>query len=286
MNIKIEKQQREDNMAQIEALNEDIKEIKEGNQVVESNYKVKKKTIELSQDVDKNINAIQEVIENSESRLKSLEDEWAEFKKPLETELKEHKEKIERGKTTAKRKVEMMNKMRQDIREYAKKLKLQQNEAEKLATKFSKIKGATERHIFTDRILDIIKQIQKQKGEISLVVNDIKHIQREINKAGARLKRTEMVADELVFQFSDKNKKSKDVINVQIYRDLTNLRQKFDDLIKTNEEIGKLERDIRDFDSRSYQLSTNVNIKNLEQLLQDLQQIKAENVKLREQLRR
>ena len=50
------------------------------------------------------------------------------------------------------------------------------------------------------RILDIIKQIKKQKAEIGRVVADVREVQLDINAAAERLRRAEAVADESIYK--------------------------------------------------------------------------------------
>ncbi|KAH8051147.1 hypothetical protein JL720_15209 [Aureococcus anophagefferens] len=78
------------------------------------------------------------------------------------------------------------------------------------------------RALYTYRIMDIIKQIAKQKGEITKIVDDIRSVQKENNKIGATLQRTEALADERVFQ--EANAGGKDPQLVAAYRSLSDLR--------------------------------------------------------------
>ena len=51
--------------------------------------------------------------------------------------------------------------------------------------------------------MDIIKQLRKQKVEISKVITNIREVQEQINVVSAKLKRTEVLADEQIYQVTN-----------------------------------------------------------------------------------
>ena len=77
-------------------------------------------------------------------------------------------------------------------------------------------------HRYTYRIMDIIKQLRKQKVEINRVISNIREVQSQINAVTAKLKRTEALADEQLYQTA---RESKDAAHVESYRHLASLRE-------------------------------------------------------------
>ena len=139
------------------------------------------------------------------------------------------------------------------------------------------------RALYTYRIMDIIKQIAKQKGEITKIVDDIRSVQKENNKIGATLQRTEALADERVFQ--EANAGGKDPQLVAAYRSLSDLRKLFEKTVTVISETGAKEREARDLDSKKKQLKARVSTANLDKILADLGQVKQENAGLVARLR-
>ena len=123
-----------------------------------------------------------------------------------------------------------MRTMAQSIREAEERHKLLLVELEKMPKNIN-------RAVYTYRILDIIKQVRKQKVEIARIINDIRQVNKETNSVAETLKRQEQVTDDHVYKAASKEKKSNisggDSAYVQSYKLLTRIRERFDDMVSS-----------------------------------------------------
>ena len=96
-------------------------------------------------------------------------------------------------------------------------------------------------------------QVRKQKNQIDLVSGDIRDVQKAINNVGGNLKLTETRADELVYSAASDNK---DPAYVSAYRHLSTLRSNFEELISVVSDVGKMETDIGNTETRNDQVQS------------------------------
>jgi hypothetical protein len=81
------------------------------------------------------------------------------------------------------------------------------------------------------------------------------------------------------------SEQSTDPAHVQAYSHLSELRECFEQLIQTVSDRGKAENSARDLEARSEQLASRNTANNMERILSDLQQVKAENQAMMGRLR-
>lgn len=79
------------------------------------------------------------------------------------------------------------------------------------------------RAVYTYRIMDIIRQVRKQKAEIGRIIGDIRAMQKQINSMSGKLQRTEAVAEERLYQGAS-SFKGKDQNVVDAYKEFSRLR--------------------------------------------------------------
>lgn len=101
------------------------------------------------------------------------------------------------------------------------------------------------RSAYTQRILEIINNVRKQKDEISKVLGDTREIQKEINTLDGRVERSFTVVDELIFRDARTNEASK-----KAYKLLATLHSEFNELVSLVEETGATIREIRDLEEQ------------------------------------
>lgn len=101
------------------------------------------------------------------------------------------------------------------------------------------------RSAYTQRILEIINNIRKQRDEISKVLVDTREIQKEINTLTGRLERSFTVADELIFRDARTNEASR-----KAYKLLATLHSDCSELVNLVEETGATIREIRDLEEQ------------------------------------
>jgi molybdopterin converting factor small subunit len=159
---------------------------------------------------------------------------------------------------------------------------------EALEQKYENEPKYTSRSSYTTRIMDIIKQVHKQKQEIRKIIQDIQVVQKQINFSSEKLKRSEAVADENLFRAAKKHEenssKGSSSTYVESYRYFAEVREVFEELILIVADIGKKENAIRDLENWISHLKTRESGKNLARVINDLQVVRDENATLIKQL--
>lgn len=178
--------------------------------------------------------------------------------------------------------------MRNEMRSMAQSIREAEERHKLLLVELEKMPKNINRAVYTYRILDIIKQVRKQKIEISRIIDDIRQVNKETNTVAATLKRQEQVTDDHVYKAASKEKKksnSGDSAYVKSYKLLTGIRERFDDMVSITEEVGKLEGNTRDTDSRAKQLAARNTALNFDRIKSDLNQVRKENKDLQKKLK-
>ena len=179
--------------------------------------------------------------------------------------------------------IEEMRKAREEMVSMIQELKDKQERAQQLTDELSKLPKNINRALYTHRIMDIIQSISKQNVDIEKITNDIRDIQKTINISTLALQRADAIAEELIYSAANKSKP--DNVVVHSYRQLKNLRSKFDQLNVVVTKVGSAEKQTRDLEVRIDQEMQRVSVNNFQKLKEDLELIKKENTALIKQLK-
>lgn len=112
-------------------------------------------------------------------------------------------------------------------------------------TEVQKLPKEVNRSAYTQRILEIINNVRKQRDEIDKVLADTREIQKEINTLTGRVERSFTVVDELIFRDARTNEASR-----KAYKLLATLHSDCSELISLVEETGATVREIRDLEEQ------------------------------------
>lgn len=108
-----------------------------------------------------------------------------------------------------------------------------------------KLPKEVNRSAYTQRILEIINNVKKQRDEIDKVLADTREIQKQINTLTGRLERSFTVVDELIFRDAKMNEASK-----KAYKLLATLHSDCNELVNLVTETGATVREIRDLEEQ------------------------------------
>ena len=203
---------------------------------LETEYKLKKKTLDLLPNAEANIEKLKGICDTSSERLLELAGEWEKHRKPLVEAIRDIKQGMGRRKGECKWKVGEIKRMRNEMRSMAQSIREAEERHKLLLVELEKMPKNINRAVYTYRILDIIKQVRKQKIEISRIIDDIRQVNKETNTVAATLKRQEQVTDDHVYKAASKEKKksnSGDSAYVKSYKLLTGIRERFDDMVSS-----------------------------------------------------
>ncbi|KPI91257.1 Coiled-coil domain-containing protein 22 [Papilio xuthus] len=134
-----------------------------------------------------------------------------------------------------------------NLKETAKALKDECEKKEELSKqlkmKYEKLKGGNKRHVYTERILEIIGNVEKQNLEIGNILQDTRKIQKEINTLEGQLDRCFSIADETLFKDAKKDDQAK-----KAYKLLALLHSECNTIVSLVNDTGNLARDIVDLE--------------------------------------
>lgn len=222
------------------------------------------------------------------SKLKELEAEWDAHRAPLVKEEARLVAMKSTRKARCRQFVAEMKSFRQEMKDMAGTLQHKMDALRILDRTYAQLPPNVTRSMYTARIMEIIKQVHKQKAEIAKIIDDIKAIQKQLNVASERLKRSEAVAeDKLYAAASHAVSGSKDTQSpfVECYRKFAEVRELFEELLLVVGDVGRKENAARDLENWISQLQSRDSGRHLDRVLADLESVQAENSALAEQLR-
>uniref|UniRef100_A0A4W3J9T5 Coiled-coil domain-containing protein 22 n=1 Tax=Callorhinchus milii TaxID=7868 RepID=A0A4W3J9T5_CALMI len=174
-----------------------------------------------------------------------------------------------------------------EIKEFHEKIKTSAEEAKRkenvhrqLVLELEHLSRGVGRAAYTQRILEIVSNISKQKEEITKILSDTKELQKEINSLTGKLDRTFAVTDELLF----KDAKRDEAVR-KAYKYLAALHENCSQLIETIEDTGTILREVRDLEELIDLETGKKTLINLEKILEDHRAIRQENAGLAGRLR-
>ncbi|KAJ0412169.1 hypothetical protein ATCC90586_005782 [Pythium insidiosum] len=238
---------------------------------------------------DDHIARLESICKENESKLAELTQEWESHRAPLLQEENALISMKSDRKARCRLLLSEMKVFRVEMKEMAATIQAKMEATEELEKAYTSLSSHVSRSSYTNRIMDITKQLHKQKDEIRKIIEDIKAIQKQLNISSEKLKRSEAVADEKLFTAASKHTKGGSSHNnpyIECYRKFAEVRELFEELLLIVGDVGKKENTARDLENWIAQLQSRDNSAQLERVLTDLQSIKQENTALSEQLKR
>ncbi|XP_028266000.1 coiled-coil domain-containing protein 22 [Parambassis ranga] len=259
---------------------DELKQQELGNSENTEKLQVKKKTIDLLPDADNNLLKLQAVVEASAKRVVNLASQWEKHRAPLIEEHRRLKEICSSQDLESSRKLSEIKSLHEKIHMSTEEAKKKEEIYKQLVTELENLPHDASRSAYTQRILEIVGNIKKQKEEITKVLSDTKEVQKEINNLTGKLDRTFAVTDELVFKDAKKDESVR-----KSYKYLAALHENCNQLIQTIEDTGTILREIRDLEEQIETENSNKTVANLERILDDYKAIRQENSALAAKIR-
>ncbi|XP_068453220.1 coiled-coil domain-containing protein 22 isoform X1 [Clinocottus analis] len=259
---------------------DELKQRDLGNSENEDKMLVKKKTIDLLPDADDNLLKLQALVEASAKRVVNLASQWEKHRAPLIDEHRRLKEICSNQDLESSRKLSEIKSLHDKIRVSTEEAKKKEEIYKQLVTELENLPRDVSRSAYTQRILEIVINIKKQKEEITKILSDTKELQKEINSLTGKLDRTFAVTDELVFKDAKKDESVR-----KSYKYLAALHENCNQLIQTIEDTGTILREIRDLEEQIDTENGSKTAANLERILEDYKAIRQENSALAAKVR-
>ncbi|XP_034552011.1 coiled-coil domain-containing protein 22 [Notolabrus celidotus] len=259
---------------------DELKQRELGNSERDEKMQVKKKTVDLLPEADENLLKLQALVEASAKRVVNLASQWEKHRAPLIDEHRRLKEICSNQDMESSRKLTEIKSLHDKIRVSTEEAKKKEEIYKQLVTELENLPQDASRSAYTQRILEIVGNIKKQKEEITKILSDTKELQKEINNLTGKLDRTFAVTDELVFKDAKKDESVR-----KSYKYLAALHENCNQLIQTIEDTGTILREIRDLEEQIETENNNKTVANLERILDDYKAIRQENSALAAKVR-
>jgi len=250
---------------------------------LEDVYKLKKRTLDLLPEAEKNLEQLGQVSVENTKRLLKFGEEWEKTRVPLVTKIRRGKQLLDARKADVGKKVKLIKTMRGEMKLKAQAIREKDAIYKQLAEELSKLPKSINRQVYIRRIMDIVKNLDKQKLDIKKVLVDVKRVQKDINQISKTSTRSFAMADEVVYQTAKNNRE--DPVATQAYKNVVTMREGFTALVEKVEETGRCKNEITEMQSRIEAIeSRNTNL-NMERVQKDLEQVKKENKQLATKIR-
>lgn len=205
---------------------------------------------------------------------------WSDEQGTLLEELKNTEMTRDKRAMEASELVTTMQKLNEEIHMMEKTLQIQQDHVAALREASAKLDDTNESEQIIHRIRDVVDQVRRQSEDINRVIQDTLRLQSDINRMSQRLRRTEDMADDLVF-FTSENRPD-DPAGPLAYKLLHDMRVLFDELVDIVKRTGTSLNRAQEMESRAANLRSKVSNEQLDLVLSDLAAIRAENKRLEE----
>lgn len=248
---------------------------------LEKEFRIKKTTYGLLPNAEKNIQQLQELSSQQSLKLIQLAQEWENHRIPLVNQVRILRNQLVNVKDEMKSKITKIKEIQVEIRAIAEEIRAKDEKYREMLEQYAAVQGQVARTYYTDRILEIVKSVKKQKQEIDKVLIDTRNSQKEINNITDTLNRTFLVTDELIYQDA---KKGDNATAKEAYKQTVGLNEAFKKLVKCIEETGQTRNAILNLEGKIQQVKERVGALNFARVEQDLQEIREENQALMQKL--
>ncbi|XP_068027237.1 LOW QUALITY PROTEIN: coiled-coil domain-containing protein 22, partial [Melanerpes formicivorus] len=238
----------------------------------EEELRLKAKAVELLPDASSNVAKLQVLVESSSRRIVSLVGQWERHRGPLLTQYRHLRALRDSAQLESSRRLAEIRSLHDRIRWAAAEARRKEELHKQLVAELETLPRDLSRAVYTQRILEIVGNIRKQKEEIGKILVDTRGLQKEINNLVGKLERTFSVTDELLF----KDAKRDEVVR-KAYKYLAALHENCAQLIRTIEDTGTIQREIRDLEEQIEGESSGKPPGSLERILSDCRALREEN---------
>eukprot|EP01080_Neovahlkampfia_damariscottae_P002296 gene2296-2469_t len=246
----------------------------------EKSLKIIGTTQKLLENKDENIKKMKNITSSSGEHLIELAKEWEQHRVPLIQKIRKLKNDQKNLKDDYSKKLESVKKNRKLLEENVTDIKQKEDLLNKLKVDFQQLPKNVERKNYVDRIMDINKNVDKQKLEINKILLDNHLISNESNELSKKLIETFQKVEEVIYQEAQKEEYAK-----TLYQNIVQMREGFSSLIKLVRDGGEMNNEIRDLETSMDHLNSRNDSLNLERLVFDLNSMKKENQSLMNQLK-
>jgi len=248
---------------------------------LEAVYKLKKRTYDLLNDPEGNIQRMKQEIEDTSKKMLELAAQWETKRVPMIETYRTLREKKSSKLGESKRQLEKIKEFRLQMKELADDARSKNDFHKQLLDEYEKLPKDVQRSQYTERIMEIVRNIQKQNVEISKVLQDTRQVQKEISMSIETLNRTYAAADELIFREAKTNE-----FNKKSYKLLVGIHETCAKISDTTGETGQITNTSKELEDKIDQLTADKTSAKLEKIMSDNEQVKSENKEIIQKIKK
>ncbi|KAH3758243.1 coiled-coil domain-containing protein 22 [Pelomyxa schiedti] len=268
-------------MRQIEA---DMHEADQKREPLEKEYRLKKRTYDLLPEADTKIEQLHKIIDTTKDHLLELATEWEKHRTPLIAELRKLTDMQHEAQGESRGKLEEVKMMRVEMKHLVDEIRQKDERYKQLVEVFKGLGTEMNRTAYTRRILEIVKNVKKQKVDINKILEDTRVLQKDINSVTEKLGRSFAVTEEMVYQDAKKESAKGGAganLRTQAYKSLKGINDNFTSYVKVLEDIGSTANSILNLEAKIEQIQSRTSTLNMERVEADLKQMRADNSRLK-----
>lgn len=246
----------------------------------EEEYKTRKKVLDLLPDADNNIARLKQIVESSVKRIQALGGKWQARRVELLETYRKLRHSQGDAEAAAKKQLEEIKTLRAEMKEIADGAKEKDVAIKQLKANLESVQDQMGRTSYTRRILELVRNIAKQKEDIGKVLLDSRAVQKDIAQFSDKISRIYTETEEMIFKNAKKDEASR-----KIYKLLARLHESCETILTTVDGTGLILREVRELNEK-IEAESNKNMdQNLKRITADLKMMKTENAALVAQLR-
>ncbi|XP_055341979.1 coiled-coil domain-containing protein 22 homolog [Paramacrobiotus metropolitanus] len=228
-------------------------------------------------------NSVQKSIDELNSALESMHEEWEASQVRMASELTQIRQQSLANEGSAERLKDEIRQSKQTASQLHNELAERDDYVAALRKEYERVaeNPSSSRTSYTKRILEIVANIKKQRAEIDKIIRDTRLLQKEINQLSGRLDRAFTETDELMFRDA-----RNDEFVRRAYKQVAAFHELCSCLIGAVETTGLIVRETKDLEDEVDAEMKRDKETNLQRIREDLAQVKKENAAMTAALKR
>mmetsp|Transcript_11380 Transcript_11380/g.34269 ORF Transcript_11380/g.34269 Transcript_11380/m.34269 type:complete len:627 (+) Transcript_11380:68-1948(+) len=264
----------------IARMEEEAADLDEKNAEREEEYTTRKKVLDLLPDAENNIARLKQIVESSAKRIQAVGGKWQGKRAELLATYRQLRHAQGDAEAAAKVQLEQIKVIRGEMKDVADRIKERDTSSKQLQVNLESVQDQMGRTSYTRRIMELVRNIGKQKDDIDKVLIDTRAVQKDISQLQEKIGRIYAETEEFIFKNTKKDEASR-----RIYKLLVSLHETCEGIIGVVDGTGQILREVRELDEK-IEAESNKNMdESLQRITSDLQTMKKENAQLVAQLR-
>eukprot|EP01135_Chromosphaera_perkinsii_P002575 Nk52_evm91s224 gene=Nk52_evmTU91s224 len=246
----------------------------------EKEYGISKTAQDLLSNSEGDTHPLEDKIQLLRDDIEKLHAEWEEYRSTLMEKHDRLKDMVYELFRDTYEKLDDIKNFRTEIETIANEYQRKKETSGRIEDHLSKVGQFYPREKYTERILELVRNIKRQKEEVLKILGDTRDVQRQINSIQDTLGRSLAVTDELMYSYAKEN-----ASGVQAYKFLVTLKEKCEELVDAVRQSGLMARNVRELEQKIEAAEKESASLNHEKIDSDHQEIAKQNYMLAEKLK-